>query len=418
MKKYFYTGIIIILMLSIALVAYGIFLNYNDNNQIANRMEERALQLTGAEVKKRYLNSIFPLDTVKLYSENMTDATALIDGRITQIFVTKNSFVRKGEVIMTLTNDQIPMKLQESDINIQRAESMYLQSLSNIQRAEAVLANATNVFNRQQRLMNRMATSQEKLEEAQSEYMSAKEVVKAARAESDSARAAIEIAKSERQQYLLQAQRQDVIAPIDGNVLLIYKREGAYVQGGTPLALIGNFDTLLFSTTIENANANYLKTGQSVNIDFSERSLEKAYDTEYSAGNLGKSEKITAIIKEITPPLEQSAVMRRVLWEVNNNSHILEPLTYNDVLIQTGVGHECLTVPLTAMTDSENNLVYVVNSDGTVERREVKTGGNDGKYIEILSGLKESEIVVLESFEGLENGTKVEVTIEEGEKDA
>lgn len=417
MKKNFYIGIVIILVLAGSIVAYGGYLNYTDSNQIANRMSERAIQLTGAKVENRNLNPIVPLHTVKLYSENMTDATALIDGRITQIFVAKNSFVRKGDVIMTLMNDQIPMKIQQANSNIQRAQATYSQSLSNVQRAEAALANATNVYNRQQRLMARNATSQEKLEASQVEYTAAQEAVKAAIAESESARAAIEIAENELNQYTVQESRQNVIAPIDGNVLLIYKREGAYVQGGTPLALIGNFDTLFFSTTLENADTHYLNVGELVEIDFKERSLSKAYDTEYSAGNLGKSEKITARIKEINPPPEQSAVMRRVLWEVNNRAHILEPLTYNNVSIQAGFGHKCLTVPLSAMSDSDNDTVYVVNAGGIIERRTVITGVDDGKYIEILSGLNAGEIVVVENFEGLEDGVKVEVTIEEGETD-
>ena len=75
---------------------------------------------------------------------------------------------------------------------------------------------------------------------------------------------------------MVQQNRQDVISPIDGNVLLIYKREGAYVQGGTPLALIGDFDTLYFSTTLEDENATYLKPGDGVTMIFNERSLQKA----------------------------------------------------------------------------------------------------------------------------------------------
>ena len=412
MKRNFFIGIVIILILAVSVVLYGGYLNYTDSKQIAVRMEERAIQLTGAKVENRNLNPIVPLDTVKLYSENMTDATALIDGRITQIFVTKNSDVRKGDIIFTLENDQIPLKIQQANSNVQRAQSTYSQTLSNVQRAEAALTNATNVYNRQQRLMARNATSQEKLEASQAEYTAAMEAVKAATAESDSARTAIEIAKSELQQYEIQSTRQDVIAPIDGNILLIYKREGAYVQGGTPLALIGNFDTLLFTTTLENADTKYLQIGGIVEIDFNERSFSKAYDTEYSAGNLGKSEKITARIKEINPPPNQSAVMRRVLWEVNNQSHMLEPLTYNNVSIQAGVGHNCLTVPLSAMVDSAHDSVFVVSPEGIIERRTVTVGSDDGEFIEILSGLQLEEIVVIESFKGLEDGVKVEVTIE------
>ena len=61
----------------------------------------------------------------------------------------------------------------------------------------------------------------------------------------------------------------------------------------------------------------------------------------------------------------------------------------------------------------------MVNPDGTVSRREVKAGANDGRNIEILSGLAEGEVVVVESFDGLEDGMKVDVSLEEktaGEK--
>ena len=275
----------IILALAVALVMYGGYLNYNDSNQIANRMEERAIQLACAKVEKKFLKPMLQVETLKLYSDNMTDATALTDGRITQIFVKKNDYVQKGDIILTLVNDQLPLKVQQAESNIQRAEATYIQTLSNIQRAEAALTNAANVYDRQQRLLARNATSQEKLEAAQAEYTSAQEAVRAAKAESDSARAAIEIANAERQQYMLEVNRQNVVAPISGNVLMIYKHEGAYVQGGTPLILIGDFEKLFFSMTLEDINANYIKVGDSVTIEFNEKSLQKAYDTEYAADN-------------------------------------------------------------------------------------------------------------------------------------
>ena len=415
MKKYFYTGMAIIIILAVSLVAYGGWLNYRDENQIANRMEERSIELTCGRAEKKFLNPVVNFESIKLYSENMTDAPALIDGRITQIFVTKNQRVFKGEEIMELTNEQIPMQIRQAQSQVQQAEAGLSQALSNVQRMEASLSNAENVFHRQERLMLRNATSKEKLEAAEAEFLAAQEAVRAANAEVDSARASIKVAEAELEQYKIQSARQKVISPIDGNILLIYKREGSYVQGGTPLALIGNFEALLFSTTLENANASYLRVGEQLTLEFGEGSLQKAYDTEYSAGNLGRTEKFSAQIKEITPPTNEKAVMRRILWEIDNRSQILEPMTYNNVRLQSERGRNCLTVPLNSMADSENNLVFVVK-DGIIERREVLTGVSDGTDIEILSGLSEGEIVVLESFEGLADGMKVEIKIEDGKK--
>lgn len=123
-----------------------------------------------------------------------------------------------------------------------------------------------------------------------------------------------------------------------------------------------------------------------------------------------------ARIKEITPPMTQNAVMRRVLWEIKNNAHLLEPMTYNNIKMHANRGNNCLTVPLSAMADAERDTVFVVKPDGIVEKRTVETGADDGKYIEVASGLKDGEIVILDSFDGLADGVKVEITLEEGEK--
>ena len=385
MKRYFFIGIAVILALAVALVAYGTWLNVSDEKQIARRMDERVLTLTGARAEKRRIKPTVAMDSVRLYSENMADAMALVNGRIVEMFVTKNSAVHKGDVLMRLENDQIPLQIQ--------------QSSANVRRVEAALAQATNSYHRQERLMAKEATSKEKYEEAEAQYKAAQE--------------ALAEAEAQQAQYLIQEGRQNVISPVDGNVLLLYQHEGSYVKGGTPLALVGDFNRLLFSVTLDDKHTRYLSVGGTVLLNFPAQSLKKAYDTEYAAGNQGKTGKIVAAIREITPPLSEPAGIRRVLYEIDNRARILEPLTYNGVSIRTDRDYECLVVPLAAMADASHEEVFAVQPDGTVNRREIVTGANDGKYIEILSGLAEGDVVVVESFEGLEDGVKVNVAVEE-----
>ncbi len=74
-----------------------------------------------------------------------------------------------------------------------------------------------------------------------------------------------------------------------------------------------------------------------------------------------------------------------------------------------------MTVPLTAMLNQEQNSVFVLNEDNTIQRREVVTGVNDGKYIEIISGLSEGDIVITSDTNGLKDGTKVDITMDNEE---
>ncbi len=385
MRKLFFIGIAVILALAVALVAYGTWLNVSDEKQIARRMDERVLMLTGARAQRRSLRPVVNMDALRLYSENMADAVALVDGRIIEMYVRKNSVVRKGDLLMRLENDQIPLKIQ--------------QATATVRRAEAALAQASNAFHRQARLMAKEATSKEKYEEAEAQYAAAQESL----AESEAQRA----------QLVVQEDRQNVVSPVDGNVLLIYQREGSYVQGGTPLALVGDFDRLMFSLTLDDKYARRLLVGERAELNFPAQAMNKAYDTEYAAGNRGKLERIFATVADITPPLSEPAGMRRVVCAIDNRARVLEPLIYNGVSLRTSREYECLAVPLSAMADSSHEDVFVVEPDGTVRRRSVVSGANDGKYIEILSGLAEGEAVVTESFDGLEDGMKVDVSIEE-----
>lgn len=382
MKKLFFISIVFVLLIAVALVGYGTFLNYKDEKHISNQLENRSLQIKGYSVKKRQLHLEFKQEAIRLYSENMTDAVSLIDGRITELFVKKNSFVKKGDLLFKVENEQIPLQIQQAN--------------SKIRRIKAAVAQAANNFQRQERLMAKNATSKERFEEAEAQYNAAKEELIAE--------------ETQLKIYSLQQERQEVKSPVDGHILLIYHREGSYVQPGTSLALVGNFDKLLFTMSLEEESTQYLSIGESVSLNFMETSFPKAYDTQYSAGNKGRFEVFKAKLKEITPGIDEPAEIRRAIWEIDNHSHLLEPLTYNKVIIKTDKSYEGLCIPISCLADSSNNSTFVWNQEKkTIEKREIKTGSDDGTYIEVLSGLKEGELVVEDEYNDIKDGVKIEV---------
>lgn len=386
MKKLYMVGLVFILLFAVAMVAYGAWLNKSGENQITERMESRTIPLQGAKAKVRDMHPKLFLETVNLYSEDMADAVALIDGRIEQIFVSKNSDVKRGQVIFTLVNEEIALKIQQAD--------------SSIAKAEAQLANAKNNYARYKRLRDRDATSIEKFDEAEAAYLASE--------------AALKEAQTVKQQLLVQSSRQDVTAPIDGEILILYKQQGAYVQAGTPLALVGNFSRLFFSLPVEDKDAQRLSIGDRAELSFTNSQiLRKAYDTDYAAGNRGDAENFPVYVKEIMPSLNEPASLRKVVFEVDNRVKLLEQQAYNGAVLTSAQTRKLLTVPLAAMTDSKHSSVFVINAEDKLERRKVRTGADDGNYIEIISGLSEGEMVVTSAAEGLENGMKVTVTLME-----
>ena len=385
MKKYFIAGLVFLLILSVGLIFYGVWLNNRGEVQITQRMSERKLDLPGVKVKRRELYPKVMLSDVNLYSDDMVDAVTLIEGRITENFAPKNSQVRRGDVIFVVENEDIALELKEADANI-------LEATSQLKQAE-------NVYERQKRLLERKATSAAKLEEAETSYKAAQ--------------ARIEMYKAKRDKLLMQEERQEVIAPIDGKILVVYRQKGSYVNAGTSLALVGDFSTLYFSTPVDDENARHLGIGQQAELIFDENDFQKVYSTDYAAGNKGSEQTFTATVEKITPPLAEPADIRNIIWSVDNSSGLLESQIYGAVSFQSHSSYQCLTVPLDAIINIDEPAVFVVTAQETIERRKIKIGANDGTYVEVLEGLKAGEIVANHTEASLSDGTPVNVTLED-----
>ena len=71
---------------------------------------------------------------------------------------------------------------------------------------------------------------------------------------------------------------------------------------------------------------------------------------------------------------------------------------------------DTLLAPLTAVTSVDNQpTVYVVNGDGIAEARAVTTGLSDKSRVELLSGVRAGEKVVVNGQVNLADGVKVDV---------
>ena len=345
------------------------------------------MELQGTKASVRMIRPRFRLQTVNFFSKDMTDAVALSEGRIIECVAPKGSLVKKGDTIFIIKNEELPLKIKQAE--------------SNILSARAEKHRRENQYKRFLLLKDKDAISAQQFDDAEAAYHAAV--------------GQLEVAEAQLGNLRIQEERQKVIAPLDGKVLMLYRQQGAYVQGGMSLALVGDFRKLYFSTALNDTLAQHITVGQEVEMIFSNKDFKKVYDANFAAGNLGDRQTFIASIAEITPPLSQPAVMRNVIWQADNGAGLLEPQTYGDVILQARQAYEALTVPLAAMIDSSNNSLYVVKSDNTLEKRDVKTGSNDGTYIEVLEGLSAGDVVVTSGAEGLKSGMRVTVSVQGGD---
>lgn len=117
------------------------------------------------------------------------------------------------------------------------------------------------------------------------------------------------------------------------------------------------------------------------------------------------------VIKRVAKRLDEATRTMLVEMELKNEEGLLLPGMYGEATIHLEEIPDAVVVPATAVRYDEagNSSVYVVGSDSKVSIVVVKTGYDDGKQIQILSGLNASARVVDGKLGRLKDGDEVKV---------
>ena len=385
MKQKFLIAVILLIVCVVGFLGYGFYLNYRSNSIIVRQMEKRKLQVNAVRVTMQDIHPLYRLPNVAFMASDTFDVVAKVDGVIEELYIKKNSEVKAGQKLARISNEDIPL---------QRA-----QATSALTKAQAVLKQAENSYTRYKRLWEMDATSLEKLEESEANYKASL--------------AAVAEAEAQLQQCENKENNLIVRAPADGRTTMIYRNLGSYGVAGTPLCLIANFQVMWFAFDVDDAvfSRFMMNTANKFAVRFSGKKLEKIYGTEYSAGNKGDDQEFPITLQGVYPDISKPAAKRRVVWYIDNSSGLLEPRNYQGIEIYSPSIVKTLVVPVSAFTNKDKGWVFVVEND-TLVRRDVVTGVSDDNFVEIVSGLKENDIVVKAGTENLEEGMKVDILLE------
>lgn len=97
----------------------------------------------------------------------------------------------------------------------------------------------------------------------------------------------------------------------------------------------------------------------------------------------------------IYPHLNVQTRTARLRIEVPNPDEALRPAMYVDAEIETGTPGNVLAVPESAVLDSGNRQIVLIDKgEGRFEPREVKLGRRGGGFAEVIDGLGDGEAVV------------------------
>ena len=216
----------------------------------------------------------------------------------------------------------------------------------------------------------------------------------------DVAKAAAESAKHQRDSRRTLLEYTNVYAPFSGVITARFADPGALIQAATgsatqaaPLFTIMDMDSVRVYVNAPQEAAQMAKPGLSVTLTAREW-----------------PDKLQASITRTTEALDPATRTLLVEIDVPNKDHRLQPGMFVNASLHLQEHPNALAIPPAAIVPSKNGTeksVFVVHL-GKAKLTPIKTGIDDGLWVEVVDGLTGEEEVVVVGKSGLTDGQEVQ----------
>ena len=338
-----------------------------------------------------------------LVSPDQARVSSEVAGIIRDVPVQLGSEVRVGDVLVRLEPRELALALERAESALHQVEAQLGidrtqdrrpppdDQIASVRQAIANRDDAHAAFERAQQLNTRgllsqvdRETAETRLKVAEANFQAAIDNVRSLKASLQDRRASYELAQKKLNDAVVRA-------PVSGSVSERLVQPGEFIRENTPVATIVQMNPLKLKTAIQEKNAGVIRAGQAV--DF----VVEAFADKVFHGK----------VAYVSPAVDQTTRTFPVEVLVENTDRTLKPGFFAKGTVLTRVDDNVLAAPDDAVSTLAGvSTVYVVEN-GKARQQQVTLGARKDKSIEILDGLKGTEIVATSNVNQLATGTNV-----------
>lgn len=352
-----------------------------------------AVQVEAANVTQVYPSQTFTLLNASGYvvAQRKAAVASKVTGRLISITVEEGSRVRKGEVIARLENDDVIALRDQADANLSAVRY-------NLEQSKAELNDATASFNRNKELVRQGYISKAENDVSEARYNKAVAAVAAAEAAIKANAAGLQNAKVSLEYTLIRAPFDAVVLTKNADVGDIVSPLSASANAKAAVVTIADMDSLQVEVDVSESNLQQVKIGQPCEIQ-----LDAFPDSRFRG-----------MVHMIVPTADRTkaTVMVKVRF-MDKDNRILPEMSAKVAFLSREV-REDEKKPRTAlnraaiMERNGNKSVYLIKENRVVETV-VTLGEKLGDTVEVLSGVKAGDRVVLKPLEKMRNGSRIKI---------
>jgi multidrug efflux system membrane fusion protein len=300
--------------------------------------------------------------------------TARVAGVVDRVLFAEGNFAKVGQVLVEIEPERYRLAVEAAQAAYDKALASRADAEAGLKRRETVVSETPGLIPGEE-----IETWKTKVLVAVSEVAQTK--------------AALDQAK-------LNLRDAYVRAPFSGILQTRTVQTGEYVQVGTVMATLVRRDPLLLRFKVPERDAARITVGQAAHFRVREVAQE-----------------FTSKIVHVAESADESSRMVDITAEIAESSNeTLRPGAFAEITVPVSGAREAPVVPQTAVRPSERGfLAFVVENDMAVERIVTLGMRTAEGLVEVTSGLKAGEVLVVRGGEALRNEVPVRI-IKPGEK--
>ena len=328
------------------------------------------------------------------------DVHAKVAGYIRNIYVDVGSHVKTGQTIAVLEVPELAAELSGASAAVRRSQQEIEKAQADLERAKSSHSAAHAMYERLKQASEQKAglVAQQELDNTQAQDLEAEAAVSSAQAGLNAVRQSLEMAEANQKQYSALSDYTRITAPFDGIVTSRYADTGALVAAGTsssaqvtPVVRIAQVSVLRLVLQVPESIAGTIRLGDPVKVHV------QALNQDF----VGKVSRFADSLNPQTRTMETEV-------DFQNPDRKLLPGMYVEASLAQAAKKEVLTIPLEAVqANGTEGTVLFVNSQNVLEERKVQLGLQGSMRIEVLSGLKLDDRVVIGSLNEFRAGMRV-----------
>jgi len=329
------------------------------------------------------------------------DVYAKESGFVKTLNVDYGTHVKAGQVMAVLEIPELQLQLKEDDAAIKSAQDQVTLAQHELSRVQA----NRDVLHLQYDRLNSVAKSkpglvaQQEVDDAQGKDLAAEAQVEGSKSHLQGAQSQLEVAQAKRAHDQALFDYSTITAPFAGVITQRFANQGALMQAGTssstqamPLVRLSEDDRFRLVIPVPESYVRYIHVGDRVQV--SVPSLNRTLP--------GKVARFSQDVKQDTRTMHTEV-------DVPNPNGALVQGLYAEATITLESKNNVLSVPLQAVShNGDETSVYVVDPANKLESRPLVLGIQTASEAEVVSGLKEGDLVVVSDRSGLKSGEEVQ----------